>query len=59
MTLRVYRIAAATGERTELRPRAEVASSTFWEIHTALDWPPCRCPRCSPPLVRRLSPAAE
>jgi hypothetical protein len=58
MTIRIYRIAAATGERTELLPRHEVEPSAGWEIHTALDWPPCRCPRCLARAARLLSAAA-
>ncbi|MFE0458447.1 hypothetical protein ACFW1A_04190 [Kitasatospora sp. NPDC058965] len=58
MTIRVYRIAAGTGERTELLPCTEVPPISSWEIHTAFDWPPCRCPRCRAADGRRLSAAA-
>lgn len=46
MTLRVYRINAATGEQTEL-PHVDPSPLTI-PVAAPL-YPPCVCPRCQPP----------
>ena len=42
MTLRVYRLNAATGERTYLAVSKPNKANTDWG-------PTCSCPRCNPP----------
>jgi len=45
MTLQVYRVDAATGERTEL-PHVDPSPITLPAVTPV--YPPCGCPRCAP-----------
>ncbi|MFE9421687.1 hypothetical protein ACFYNO_01855 [Kitasatospora sp. NPDC006697] len=53
MTLRVYRITAATGAVTELSRRQVWRGESYWRGPIGGEWPPCDCPRCGPILRAR------
>ncbi|WP_329564055.1 hypothetical protein [Kitasatospora sp. NBC_01266] len=48
MTLQVYRI-TSTGERVDLAQRT-ITLTTPADVEIDSTWPPCRCPRCPPPI---------